>query len=293
MEITIFTPTYNREKYLPRLYKSLLNQTNRNFEWLVVDDGSTDNTEELIKSFIKENKINIRYYKQKNSGKHVAHNKAVELCNTELFFCVDSDDYITEKCIEILMETWNTCLKTKKYSGIVALRGYSENCIMGNEMPNKIESSKLSDLYNLYGKKGETALIFKTEYLKENKFPVFKGERFLSEEIVYDKIDKIAPLKILNRIIYIMQYLDDGMTKNYFKLWKSSPKGVICLLNSRYNSITKANKIKYLYRKLRTIMVFNAFCISSKESIIENTPNKMLSVVFFLPSLILYYIKYR
>lgn len=101
MKFTIFTPTYNRAYILPKLYQSLLRQSNKDFEWLVIDDGSTDNTETLVQKYINENKIPIRYYLQKNQGKHIAINKALNLANGEYIVTVDSDDYIVDNHIEI------------------------------------------------------------------------------------------------------------------------------------------------------------------------------------------------
>jgi len=106
--ITVFTPTYNRAYILNRLYESLKKQSSKSFLWLIIDDGSTDNTEELVNAWIRENIIEIRYYKQENGGKQRAHNKAVELCDTELFICVDSDDYLTENAIEGVFLTQKT-----------------------------------------------------------------------------------------------------------------------------------------------------------------------------------------
>lgn len=293
MRLTIFTPTYNREQYLDRLYRSLLVQKNKSFKWIIVDDGSTDKTEEKIAEFINERKIDIVYFKQDNLGKHIAHNKGVELCDTELFFCVDSDDYLTEDCVDVILDVWDNKEVDKTYSGIVALKGYSDGSIMANEMPKDISESTLSDLYNIHGKKGETALIFKTEYLKNNLFPMFKNEKFLSEEVVYNKIDEIAPLILLNKVIYIMEYLEDGMTKNYIKLWKSSPEGVLYLLTSRYNIVKKIKGPLGAYRKMKVILVLNGFCLSKKISIFKNTPNKALSTIAYIPSIFVYFIKFK
>lgn len=224
MQLTIFTPTYNREKYLEILYNSLLNQTYKSFQWIVVDDGSNDKTKDVIEKFQKENKIIIKYYRQPNSGKHIAHNKGVELCDTELFFCVDSDDYLPSDSVETVLSVWNNRDYKTKYVGIVALKGYYNVKVMANEMPKGVQASTLSNLYNVHGKKGETALIFQTKYLKENLFPQLENEKFLSEEVVYNELDKIAPLIVLNKIIYTMEYLDTGLTRNYIRMWKSSPK---------------------------------------------------------------------
>lgn len=291
MKLTIFTPTYNREKHLKKLYDSLLNQTNKNFNWIIVDDGSTDDTEELVKGFIKEKKIEIKYFKQKNSGKHIAHNKGVKECNTELFFCVDSDDYLVNDAVQLILSVWDN--NNNNNTGIVALRGYFDGEIMGNEMPTSIKQSTLSDLYYVYGKKGETALIFKTEYLKKNLFPQFDEEKFLSEELIYNEIDKIGKMTVLNKVIYKMEYLEEGLTKNYIKMWKNSPKGVISVLKSRYDISKNLIGIRKYYRCIRVILIFNAFCINRKISINKNTPNKFLSNTLLLPSFFISKIKFK
>lgn len=288
--ITVFTPTYNRMDKLSKLYESLVKQTNKNFTWLIVDDGSEDNTDKLIETLKLEKKLNIIYYKQENMGKHIAHNKGVELCDTELFFCVDSDDYLTENAIEFIL---NNIFNMTGCIGMVALKGYSENKVMGNSMPSGISKSTLSDLYNIYGKKGETALIFKTKYLKKNYFPQFKGEKFLSEEILYNKLDNIAPLYVANKIIYVMEYLEDGLTKNYINAWKNSPLGVLELLRSRYDKVKLLKGFNKIYRSIRVVLIFNAFCIEKKIDILQNTPNKFLSISLKIPSYFVSLIKFK
>lgn len=293
MKLTIFTPTYNRVNYLDKLYKSLLNQTNSNFVWLIVDDGSTDGSDIVINKFINEGKIEIVYYKQSNQGKHIAHNKGVEICETELFFCVDSDDYLTKDAVNIILELWNNKDNDNIYTGIVALKGYSDNKVMANRMPKGVKSSTLSDLYNIYGKKGETALIFKTEYLKSNLFPSFNNEKFLSEEVIYNEIDTIGELIILDKIIYIMEYLESGITKNYINAWRNSPKGVVFLLLSRYRTTKRVRGIRGKILSLKSILVLNAFCIDRKLSVLENSPNRILSFILLPFSYIVLWIKFN
>lgn len=293
MRLTIFTPTYNREKYLKRLYESLIEQTNQSFEWIIVDDGSTDNTKNIIRNFILDNKIKITYYVQKNSGKHVAHNKGVEMCNSELFYCVDSDDYLPNNAVMRILDIWDRRDINIEYTGIVGLKGYENGKVMGGEFQKNITSSTLSDLYNIYGKKGETALIFKTEYLKKNLFPVYEGEKFLSEEIVYNELDKIAPLIIENTVLYIMEYLDDGLTNNYLKAWSHSPKGVLTLLKSRYERARNIEGVKKYYRCCKVILIFNAFCIHKDIDIFDNTPNKILSMILLPISVLVEKIKFK
>lgn len=294
MKLTIFTPTYNRAHCLDRLYKSLISQTNKSFKWIIVDDGSTDKTENLVNGYIQEKKLEIEYYKQLNMGKHVAHNKGVEMCNTELFFCVDSDDLLTNDAVESILDKWDSIDKSKSYVGIVALKGDQNGFVdKKNQMPKNLNESTLSDLYNIHGKKGETALIFKTSYLKKRMFPVFGKEKFLSEEVLYNELDMIAPLIILNKVIYLMEYLDDGITKNYIKFWKSSPEGTLYLLNSRYKVASRIKGMRKIYRTVRVMLVRNAFCISLKIPILKNSPNKLLSIMLILPSKIVSIVKFK
>lgn len=222
--LTIFTPVYNREKTLRRLYASLLEQTSSNFEWLIVDDGSTDSSEDLIQEFINEKKITIRYFKQENRGKHVAHNLGAKECNTELFFCVDSDDFLTVDAVAVIEHEWRKIFDKTNIAGIVAYRGESDNVIIGTEFPTTCAFSSLQELYDK-GKIGDTALIFRKEVLLEFPFPEFEGEKFLRESIVYDEIDEKYSLLVLRKIIYVCEYLPDGLTWNTRKHEAASPKG--------------------------------------------------------------------
>lgn len=255
MKLTVFTPTYNRGELLERLYQSLCVQDCADFCWLIVDDGSEDQTEKIVKNYIEEEKIKILYYKQQNSGKHVAHNLGVELCTTELFFCVDSDDYLTQNAINDILEFWNkiTEKEKEKLSGIVAYRGTKKGEIIGTDFPENIKKSPLSKLYKL-GKKGDTALIFRTEILKKYPFPVFDGEKFLRENLVYDQIDEEYSLLVLRKIIYIGEYLDDGLSKNATFLEMKSPKGAALY---RYNEYLKNKKNRYGIRQLAGYIFFS------------------------------------
>lgn len=292
MQLTIFTPTYNREKYLSKLYNSLLQQKNKLFQWLIVDDGSTDNTRNVVLEFMKESKMNITYYKQKNFGKHIAHNEGVKLCETELFFCVDSDDYLYPDAIEKILRIWNSRDRSLRHIGIAALKGYFDRTVSGNKMPSGVRESTLSNLYNSYGKTGETALIYQSKLLKKYLFPYYKNEKFLSEEVVYNQLDSEGNLILLNEIIYGMEYLTDGITRNLIKTWKSSPKGVICLLHSRYHKARLLHGWRKHYLLMRTILVLNAFCFNRNLSILKYSPNTILSILLQLPAVLVSYVKF-
>lgn len=191
--LTIMTPTYNRAKMLPSLYESLCNQTSNNFIWLIVDDGSIDNTKEVVNSFLKDQKIQIEYYYEVNAGKYVAHNKGVEVCSTELFVCVDSDDILLPQAVEKIENTWKS-VKDNYVGGIVSpkeMDGYSY-------FNNPPKTCKLMDLYNSKYLVGETVLVYKSSLLKEHLFPVIPGEKFMSESVLYNILDQKCKLLSIN-----------------------------------------------------------------------------------------------
>lgn len=216
IEISIFTPTFNRAYALEKLYKSLKNQTCKNFEWLVVDDGSDDNTRDLFKQWDYENKdFPIRYYYKNNGGKHRAINYGVEKAKGRLFFIVDSDDYITENAIETILYEENKIQKNQiNLAGFGFNRGYDENSIIGDTFQG--ESLIASSIDRWKNKiKGDKAEIFYTEILKKYKFPEFTNENFITENVVWYKIANDGyVIKWINKIIYICEYLEDGLTKN-------------------------------------------------------------------------------
>lgn len=285
-DITVFTPTYNRGKLLQRLYESLCKQTNQNFIWIIIDDGSTDETSEIVKKFILDEKINIEYLYQKNSGKHVAHNKAVKMAKTELFFCVDSDDYLTDKAIQLILEKWNSVEHKDNIGGIVAYRGYDETSIIGNVFPNENGIDSLTNLHQ-NGKVGDTALIFRTDVLREYPFPCFENEKFLRESIAYDMIDKKYNLIILKKIIYIGEYLSNGLSKNATNYEMASPKGAALY---RYNEFKKSKDIISKFRQYGSYLYFSIKGYGLRKTLCN--VNFFVFIVF-IPIIIIGDIRYK
>jgi len=286
--ITVFTPTYNRAYILSRLYNSLKKQTNKYFIWLVIDDGSKDNTEELIRSWISEKFIEIYYYKQNNGGKQRAHNKAVEICDTELFICVDSDDYLTEHAIEIFITTWDSIKNKQGISGIVALRGKNSRTPLGTWMPKKVQKSTLNDLYFKYNFKGDTVLLFRTDVLKKFPFFLAEGEDFIGEGFIYLQIDQQYSMCLLDKILYICEYLKDGYSANIRNVIKNNPIGYT-VLKKQAALLSKTLLGKYL----NTISYLIGCILSKENNPIINAPNKWIAIISYLPAYIFYRFKYR
>lgn len=285
--LTIFTPTYNRGYIIERLHKSLLKQTSKNFEWIIVDDGSNDNTEELVDKWIKEKIINIKYYKQENQGKMIAHNKGVKEATGELFVCVDSDDYLKENAVEIILGTWKKIDKTK-CTGIVSLRLKQDGTPVGTYMPQKTEYSTLMDLYEKYKFRGDTALIYKTEVIRKYEFPKIEGEKFIPETYLYDKIDLEGKLYLLNEGLYVCEYLEDGYSHNIINITRNNPNGYILFARQR---MKLAKKMKTRIRATAQYILGNWF--ANNKNYIKTSINPILTILVQPLAYIVYIKRYK
>lgn len=218
-KLTIFTATYNREKLLKRLYQSLLRQTNNDFEWIIVDDCSSDNTVKMIQEFEKEALLNMRLICQsKNGGKHRAINRGLEYANGDYFFIVDSDDVLTDNAVELIYKWIESIDGKEKFAGVAGLKAHFNGEICGGK--TKIDTSYM-DANNFERKKyhllDDKAEIYKTSVLKRHKFPEFENENFISEAICWDAIAMEGlKLRWFNEVIYLCEYLEDGLTRNGF-----------------------------------------------------------------------------
>lgn len=210
--VTIFTPTYNRKDKLKRLYDSLLKQEVEKFEWLIVDDGSTDASKELIAQFIEEQLINIRYIYKANGGKHTALNVGMREAYYEYFLCVDSDDFLEEDAIKTICDY----TIDKKPFGIISYKSeYGRDGIIGEEFPEYLDKTTLFDLINNYNVDGDRTLIFKTELLQDIFIPEPEGTKFFPETYVYDCFDKKYTSDLMRKSICCCEYLENGYSANF------------------------------------------------------------------------------
>ncbi len=279
MLLTIFTPTFNRAKLLFRTYQHLCSQTNREFLWLIIDDGSTDNTKTLVESWQEEQQISIEYHYQENGGKMAAHNKAVALCNTELFLCVDSDDYLVDKAVEIIIQTWEQLSNRKDYvnlAGIIAYKGKNQEHTMNGEKFPDIELTTQVDLYK-NGFHGETTLIYRTSVLRKYAFPLFPGETFIPEAVVFDQIDRHYQMYILPLILMVCEYQPDGLTQSIDKVRRNNPRGWLLYYQTRLKG-TSRSMLRYKYLS-HTI----CFAWYTKSKLFEVVPASKLEILIGIP----------
>lgn len=243
MLVSIFTPTYNREKLLRKVYNSLLNQTVKDFEWIIVDDGSTDNTEEVVNGFMKENKIPIIFRKQTNSGKHIAINLGVSVANGKLFFIVDSDDFLTTDAIAFIREKYTDISDNDTIGGLICRRGYSEDTVIGSKSKAEELVANAFDVRFRFKTVGDMAEVVKLSVMKQYPFPEVVGEKFCSEGLIWFRIARNYTFKWYAKVIYIGEYLEGGLSADSLKLRRESPVYTSLL----YSELSKSN-IPYIYR---------------------------------------------
>lgn len=281
--ITVFTPTYNRGYIIKHLYDSLVLQNYKNFEWLVIDDGSTDDTEELFKSFIVEQKLNIHYLKIENGGKHRAINKGVILAQGKYFFIVDSDDYLHNNALERIHFYTKQIEDDKTFAGVCGLKIYPNGRKVGGEANYKILDTDSISFREKYKVKGDMAEVFKTEILKKYPFPEFKGEKFVSEGLVWSRIAQKYKIRYFFEGIYICDYLPDGLTKSIRMHYRNSPKGTMLL----YNEIMKQKR--RLKTKIISAINYWRYTIRYRGGRKDEFAPVWWSYIFYLIGLLYYY----
>ena len=233
--ITIFTPTFNRAYIIENVYKSLKAQTFKEFEWLVVDDGSSDKTENLFKEWQnQDNFFKIKYYKTDNGGKHRAINFGIQYAQGDKFFIIDSDDYIFENTLQRVSE-WFETIKGKEleFCGVAGNRGKNSTDIWGTTFEgNTLDSTYLDNINNNIT--GDKAEIYFTDVLRKNKFPEFQNEKFIQEGAVwYELANQGYKLRYFNEIIYITEYLEDGLSANPTRMRLENPQGFAFVLKQQ------------------------------------------------------------
>lgn len=274
--LTVFTPTYNRAYILQRCYESLVRQTSKDFIWLIIDDGSTDNTKSLVDQWIKEkNEFEIKYVYKENGGMHTGHNKAYELIDTELNVCIDSDDFMPDNAVELIVDFWSK-YGSDRYSGIVSLDNDDKGNIIGTKLPNK-KSIKLCDFYDMGGK-GDKNLIYRTDIMKKYPpYPEFKGEKFVPLDYKYLLADQEYDLLILNEPTCTVEYMEDGSSRNMFRQYYKNPRG--------FSFMRKVHMVydkKFINKFKNCIHYVSSSFISKNKEFISESPNKLMTI-FSIP----------
>lgn len=223
MMITIFTPAYNRAHLLPRLYESLEAQSCKDFEWIVVDDGSKDNTREVVEEYMARASFPVRYFYQENGGKHRAINRGVKEAKGELFFIADNDDWLPANAVEVVVEDFEAVKDDDSFAGVCGLDAYEDGRIVGSGLPADVQDCTAHEIRYRYNVTGDMKEVFRTSVMREFPFPDNEGERFCPEALVWNRIALKYKLRYINIPIYKVEYQPDGLTANIMRVRHFSP----------------------------------------------------------------------
>lgn len=301
--LTVFTPAYNRSHTIGRTYESLCRQTCRDFEWLIIDDGSTDGTRELVQSWLQpplaphETKGNsfsglcpagfkIRYAYKENGGLHTGYNKAIELMETELCVCIDSDDWMPDDAVEKILNCWGE-KGSDKVAGIIGLDYYSDSKQpIGGRFPNNLLQTHLLDLSlrNLHS--GDTKQVMRTQLMKSVAPQIgFPGEKNFNPVYMLLQIDENYPLIVLNEnLCYVEYQQDDSMSRAIYHQYLNSPRSFakLRLLEMQLKHNTWRNKFR------SAIHYVSSCIIAHDKDWLRNAPSKTLVLAATPLGLILY-----
>lgn len=288
-QITVFTPTYNRAYCLHQCYESLIRQTCNDFIWLVVDDGSTDKTKELINMWISESVISIEYIRQGNQGMHGAHNTAYEAIKTELNVCIDSDDYMPDDAIERILSFWNA-YGNDEVSGIIGLDATNDQQVIGSKLPNHLKTSPLFDLYYKHGVTGDKKLVYRSSLTKKHRYPLFRKENYVGLAYKYYKLDMEYEMLLMNEVICHVEYLPDGSSNNMLEQYRRNPLG----FSFYRKELMKLPFASLLFKFRQAIHYVSSSLFSGNRKFLREVPNKTLTILALPLGMTLYfYIKMR
>ena len=258
--LTVFTCTYNRAYTIHRTYRSLCRQTCMDFMWLIVDDGSTDNTKELVEQWEKEGIIPVKYVYKENGGLHTGYNKAIELMDTELCVCIDSDDWMPDDAVDIILTEWPKC-KKQGLIGIIGRDYYPNNKMIGLPFP-PVESAYVIELMDKFNHSGDKKLVMRVDLLKKTPAqPTYNGEKNFNPIYRILQLDQYGRSLLLEKNLCYVDYQDTGMAANIFKQFVNSPNS-FCALRSLYISLdytTWRFKIKNLLHLASSSIIANDF----------------------------------
>lgn len=273
-KLTVFTPAYNRAHTLPRAFEALKKQSDKRFVWLIVDDGSTDNTREVVEDFRKEDcGFKIEYVYKENGGMHTAHNLAYKLIKTELNTCIDSDDTIGDEAVGKILDFWEKN-GSDEYAGIVGFDTDFDGNVIGTRFPEDLKKTTLGAYYK-NGGSGDKKLVYRTDVVKKYPpYPEYEGEKLVPLGSLYTLIDQDYELLVLDEALCRVEYQPDGSGASIFRQYRQSPKGFA------YSRIIRMKYSDSFKERATGAIHYISSCIFAREKhFLKKSPKKLLTVL--------------
>lgn len=287
--LTIFTPAYNRADLLPRAYDALCAQSNKDFIWLIIDDGSADQTEQVVKSFqSKDAGFDIRYFHKENGGLHTAYNAAIALTDTELCMCIDSDDWIAENAVEKILTLWKK-VKHPDCAGIMGLDAKPDGTPFCRIQAEGYINMNEYDLTHKWG--GDRKLVVRTDLYKTvAPMPSFQGEKNFNPQYMHIQIAENYTFYVLNEVLCVVDYQESGMSAGIYRQYLNSPNSF-----AEYRRLKMSIRQNNLKNKIRQAIHYDSSCIlAQKTCCIFQSPEKLLTTLCAPLGLVLsIYIRYK
>lgn len=278
--LTVFTPAFNRAHTLHLCYNSLLRQTSRDFRWLIVDDGSTDGTRELVEGWIARGEIPITYHCQQNQGMHGAHNTAYRLITTELNVCIDSDDYLADDAVGRIVNKWRR-EGSDRHAGIVALDATFDGSVIGTLFTTP--ATTLTDFYR-HGGRGDKKLIYRTDVITSvPEYPLFEGEKYVGLGYKYQLVDLQYELLTMNEVVCHVDYLPDGSSRNMYRQYFRNPRGFAFIRRESMKHHPSPRR-----RFVEAVHYVSSSIICRNARFLAESPRKLLTLAALGPGVVLW-----
>lgn len=286
MKFSILTATYNRAKYLNKLYESIQENVSSDYEieWLIMNDGSQDNTEEICNKFFDDSSIHVKYFKQENQGKMQAINNLIKYVSGDFIVECDSDDYFVKNALKIISEKSIILQENKNLYALVFLKNENPKTLSGSKFPFEDEDTRMFDLYFKFGITGEKIIVYKSEIRKKYKYILEDGENFCTEARMQHKIDLDYNVRCYNQVVVEGEYQSDGYTKNINDIFFRNPKGHY----EYFKEILKLDMSGVKFdKRLYAIKHYILFAILTKNKnnikSINNMCNKLIYIILYIP----------
>lgn len=280
--LTVFTPTYNRAHTLPRTYASLSRQDCKDFVWLIIDDGSADDTRALVKAWqTQEHSFEIRYLYKENGGMHTAHNAAYEVIDTELNVCIDSDDCLAPGAVRKILAKWDSVQKDK-YAGIIGLDADLQGNLIGTGFPAGMIETTLSGYYAAGGR-GDKKLVYRTDVMRQYPpYPVFEGEKYVALAYKYRLIDQDYKLAVLNEVLCNVEYQQDGSSNTMWRQYLNNPKGF-----AFWRKVCMQYPLSRKRLFIDCVHYVSSSILAGDRYFLFHSPRKAITVIAILPGTLL------